>query len=177
MRHWVLFSALPFKHVSLGSSIFTRTNNRHARVPRHVQPPFTPTVSPNQLAGPVTSRFRKRTYTLIYLLQIKKYTLSYVYWDHTNTSQGYIDIRFFILVLLFFFCLFCLLICLFATFVPSRSWNGRLLVHRARPLADLPRFHGRYSRLSSLFPFASFFSSFLLSDNQRKTCYVKKKKV
>lgn len=31
----------------------------------------------------------------------KKYTLSYVYWDHTNTSQGYIDIRFFSLYYFF----------------------------------------------------------------------------
>jgi len=33
----------------------------------------------------------------------KKYTLSYVYWDHTNTSQGYINIRFFSLCYLSFF--------------------------------------------------------------------------
>lgn len=32
----------------------------------------------------------------------KKYTLSYVYWDHTNTSQGYINIRFFSLCYFFF---------------------------------------------------------------------------
>lgn len=36
------------------------------------------------------------------LIIYKKYTLRYVYWDHTNTSQGYIDIRFFIFFLLFF---------------------------------------------------------------------------
>lgn len=43
-----------------------------------------------------------RIYIHIYHLIIdKKYMLSYVYWDHTNTSQGYIDIRFF--SLLFFF--------------------------------------------------------------------------
>jgi len=36
----------------------------------------------------------------------KKYTLSYVYWDHTNTSQGYINIRFFSLCYFFSFWVF-----------------------------------------------------------------------
>lgn len=42
-----------------------------------------------------TKKFCEETHIdpSINLITNKKYILSYVYWDHTNTSQGYIDIR------------------------------------------------------------------------------------
>ena len=44
----------------------------------------------------------ERTYTSNILITNKKYTLSYVYWDHTNTSQGYIDVKNYSLFTIFF---------------------------------------------------------------------------
>lgn len=50
------------------------------------------------------SQFHAYTYNLIII--DKKYMLRYVYWDHTNTSQGYIDVRFFSFCYFFFFRVF-----------------------------------------------------------------------
>lgn len=82
------------------------------------------------------------------LITNKKYTLSYVYWDHTNTSQGYIDIRLFSL----FFSLF------FFSFVSRRQ----TLCERVAILQNLTRFHIIVRHVLLL----SFFSEFSCTDRR-----------